>query len=110
MFRTSTLRSAFLSTVLACVVLAGVGGASTQTAWALSAAELAQAQANFKAANPNGTTLTPAQFKTFIDLNAESSIGRAARIKSNNAYSRAFAAVDANKDGAVTWDEYVKAQ
>jgi hypothetical protein len=31
-------------------------------------------------------------------------------IKSNNAYDRAFGVVDANKDGSVTWDEYVKAQ
>ncbi len=64
----------------------------------------------FKAANPGGDTLTPAQFKTFIDLNAAQGIGRAAQIKSHDAYDRAFKTVDANKDGTVSWDEYLKAQ
>lgn len=72
---------------------------------------LKQAQANFKAANVSTTgQLTPAEFKTFIDLNAAAQIGRAPKIKANNAYDRAFGKVDADKDGKVSWDEYLKAQ
>jgi spermidine/putrescine-binding protein len=72
---------------------------------------LKQAQANFKTANVSNTgQLTPAEFKTFIDLNAAAQIGRAPKIKANNAYDRAFSKVDANKDGKVSWDEYLKAQ
>lgn len=72
---------------------------------------LKQAQANFKTANAsNAGALTPAEFKTFIDLNAAAQIGRAPKIQANNAYDRAFGRVDADKDGKVTWDEYVKAQ
>jgi hypothetical protein len=58
----------------------------------------------------NTGQLTPAEFKTFIDLNAAAQIGRAPKIKANNAYDRAFSKVDANKDGKVSWDEYLKAQ
>ena len=72
---------------------------------------LKQAQANFKAANASGSgALTAAEFKTFIDLNAAAQIGRAPKIKANNAYDRAFGKVDADKDGKITWDEYVAAQ
>jgi Ca2+-binding EF-hand superfamily protein len=77
----------------------------------LSPEALKQAQANFKMANVSSTgQLTPAEFKTFIDLNAAAQIGRAPKIKANNAYDRAFGKVDANKDGKVSWDEYLKAQ
>jgi hypothetical protein len=69
------------------------------------------AEANFKQANASATgALTAAEFKAFIDLNAAANIGRAAKIKSYGAYDKAFAGVDADKNGAVTWDEYVKAQ
>ena len=95
------------STMLAGAILAG---GLMSSAWALTTEEFARAEANFKAANPGGTTLNHAQFKAFIDLNATGKIGRAAQIKSNNAYDRAFGVVDANKDGSITWDEYVKAQ
>ena len=67
--------------------------------------------ANFASANASGSgALSAPEFKAFIDLNAAASIGKAAKIKSYGAYDRAFKGVDANKDGAVTWDEYVKAQ
>jgi len=87
-----------------------MAAATVPSAWALTTAEWAQAQTNFKAANPGGTTLDHAQFKAFIDLNAASKIGRAAQIKSNNAYDRAFGVVDTDRNGSVTWDEYAKAQ
>jgi hypothetical protein len=77
----------------------------------LSPEALMQAQANFKTANVSSTgQLTPAEFKTFIDLNAAAQIGRAPKIKANNAYDRAFGKFNANKDGKVSWDEYLKAQ
>lgn len=102
----SSVRSAALAGLMAASLLGGLAS----SAWALTAEQLAQAQANFKAANPSGGPLDRAQFKTFIDLNANTKIGRSAMIKSNNAYDRAFGVVDANKNGSVTWDEYVAAQ
>lgn len=72
---------------------------------------LKQAEQNFKTANASGNgALTAAEFKAFIDLNAAAQIGRAAKIKSNNYYDKAFAKVDANKDGSITWAEYLAAQ
>lgn len=77
----------------------------------LTGEALTKAQANFKAADKAGTgKLDAAAFKAFIDLNAAAKIGRAPQIASNKAYDRAFSTVDANKDGVVTWDEYLKAQ
>jgi hypothetical protein len=104
------LRPRLLSAGIAAGILGCLLVGQPPSAWALSAVELAKAQANFKAANPNGDTLNPAQFKTFIDLNAAAGIGRAGRIKSNNAYDRAFGILDTDKSGTVTWEEYLKAQ
>jgi hypothetical protein len=78
---------------------------------ALDEKTLALAQANFKTADANANgQLTPAEFRAFIDLNAAAKIGRAPKIKANNAYDRAFAAVDKNADANVTWAEYLAAQ
>lgn len=97
--------------LLALVSSFGFVVATTAHSQGLPPEVLAQAEANFKSANHSGSgKLTAAEFKAFIDLNAETKIGRAARIKSNNAYSRAFSTVDANKDGFVTWQEFVQAQ
>jgi hypothetical protein len=94
-----------LALTLALVVPAGTAVAQ------LSPSDLKVAEANFKTANVSGTgKLTADEFKTFIDLNADAKLGRAAKIKSYNAYGKAFAKVDADNDGTVTWDEYVKAQ
>lgn len=77
----------------------------------LSPAAFQAAEANFKQANASATgALTAAEFKAFIDLNAAAGIGKAAKIKSFGAYDKAFAGVDADKDGLVTWDEYLRAQ
>lgn len=95
------------------VVLAGlIGAASIGAVHAQLAPEaLKQAESNFKAANASGSGgLTAAEFKTFIDLNAAAQIGRAAKIKANDAYGRAFGKVDADADGNVTWAEYLAAQ
>ena len=103
-------RAVVRSTALAGLTVATLLGGLMPSAWALTPEQLTQAEANFKAANPSGGPLNAAQFKAFIDLNANTKIGRSAMIKSNNAYDRAFGVVDKNKDGSVTWDEYVKAQ
>jgi hypothetical protein len=110
MSKTLRYQSIFRSALLAVAIAAGGVAVATHPAWALTQQELTQAQANFKKANPGGTGLNAAQFKVFIDLNAAAKIGRAAQIKSYGAYDRAFGAVDTNKDGIVTWDEYLKAQ
>ena len=95
------------------VILATLAVAATTTAVRaeLAPEALKQAQANFKTANVSNTgQLTPPEFKTFIDLNAAAQIGRAPKTKANNAYDRAFSKVDANRNGRVSWDEYLKAQ
>jgi hypothetical protein len=92
---------------MAAVLVVSAGAAVAQ----LAPAELKIAEANFKHANASASGgLTAAEFKTFIDLNAAASIGKASKIKSFGAYDRAFAGVDANKDGHVSWEEYVQAQ
>lgn len=89
------------------MALQAVGAAQAQ----LAPEALKAAEANFKSANASGNgALTAAEFKTFIDLNAGGGIGRAAKIKANNAYDRAFSHVDANKDGKITWEEYLAVQ
>jgi len=77
----------------------------------LAPEQLQVAEANFKKANASGTgKMTADEFKIFIDLNADAKIGKAAKIKSYGAYSKAFATVDTDKDGTITWEEYVHAQ
>ncbi len=93
------------------VVAAMLALFATESLAQLAPEALKVAEANFKAANASGSgKLNPVEFRTFIDLNAAAAIGKAAKIKSYNAYDKAFAAVDADKDGTITWDEYVKAQ
>jgi len=104
----SKVRPPYCTVILAVLMAMPVTGAARAQ---LAPEALKQAQANFKTANASNTgVLTPAEFTTFIDLNAAAQIGRAPKIKANNAYDRAFGRVDADKDGKVTWDEYVKAQ
>jgi Ca2+-binding EF-hand superfamily protein len=66
----------------------------------------AQAQAHFKAADAdrNGQ-LSVAEFKTFIDLNADHKLGRAASIRRFGVYTQAFQKADANGDGVVSKEE-----
>lgn len=98
--------ASLLSTVGAILCLI----ASVSSAAALTPAEMSQAESNFKEASANGSNLTSAEFKAFIDLNAADNLGRAVKIQANGAYNKAFSKVDANQDGAVTWDEFVAAQ
>ena len=61
---------------------------------------------NFQQADFDGDgQLVYAEFATFIDLNAEDGLGRAAMISSRGMHARAFERVDANRDGIVTPEE-----
>lgn len=101
---TAMARAGVLSTI---VLIANAGAVFAQ---GLTQEALAAAEANFKTANVSGTgKLNAAEFRAFIDLNAAAKIGRAGKIAANRAYDRAFSAVDADKDGAVSWAEYLKA-
>lgn len=67
------------------------------------AQERDQARANFLQADVNkDEKLDLAEFTTFINLNADHGLGRAATIRRFSQYARAFATADANKDGFVT--------
>lgn len=84
--------------VLGLVLLGGLltGG----PAWA---DDLADA---FKRADADADgTLTPAEFRTFIDLRAEAGGDRAKAVKARALYDRAFARIDANRDGKLTLAE-----
>lgn len=73
---------------------------------AQSDAEREAAQANFRQADANGDRrLSRAEFRAFIDANAEDGLGRAGTIRRFSAYDRAFDRVDRNDNGLVTPDE-----
>ena len=62
-----------------------------------------QLQANFQAADVDkDEQLNVAEFKTYINLNADHKIGRAASIRRLGMYSKAFKEIDANGDGVIT--------
>ena len=65
-----------------------------------------QLKANFLAADAdkNGL-LNVAEFKVFINLNADHKLGRAASIRRFEMYTKAFKEIDANGDGIVTQEE-----
>lgn len=65
-----------------------------------------QARANLAKADVNRDGyLEPAEFRTFINLNADLSLGRAPTIRRFNAYAKAFAELDKNKDGRLSREE-----
>ena len=74
-----------------------------------SDADRKQAQANFQKADANkDEQLDTAEFKTFINLNADHGLGRASTIRRFGAYGRAFGTLDSNNDGAVSREEIAK--
>lgn len=75
------------------------GAAAQDDNQKLAAENFAQADAN------EDGKLSKSEFRTFIDLNAEDNLGRAATVKSYGIYDRAFGRVDGNKDGYVTPEE-----
>ncbi len=73
---------------------------------ATASSERAQAQANFLKADANqDKQLDFAEFKTFLNLNADQGLGRAPRIRRFGMYSRAFNMTDENGDGIVSKQE-----
>lgn len=74
-----------------------------------SDADRNQAQSNFQKADANeDEQLDAAEFKTFINLNADHGLGRASTIRRFGAYGRAFGTLDSNNDGAVSREEIAK--
>lgn len=85
------------STVLLSVALAAQANADP---------EREQAQANFLEADINqDEQLDLAEFTTFINLNADHGLGRAATVRTFGMYGRAFGRADANGDGVVERQE-----
>ena len=71
-----------------------------------SEADRKQVQANFQQADANqDAQLDTAEFKTFINLNADHGLGRASTIRRFGAYGRAFSTLDTNGNGAVSREE-----
>lgn len=65
-----------------------------------------QFQANFREADVDkNEQLDLAEFKTFINLNANHKLGRASSIRRFGMYSKAFKEIDANGDGIITKEE-----
>jgi Ca2+-binding EF-hand superfamily protein len=78
----------------------------TMSASAHANPQLAKLQANFQASDlDKNEQLNAAEFKTFIDLNADHKLGRAVSIRRFGMYTQAFKATDANGDGVVTKEE-----
>jgi hypothetical protein len=83
--------------VLVALTLSGLAHANPQRA---------QLQANFQAADVDrNEQLNLAEFKTFINLNADHKLGRSASVRRFGMYTTAFKAIDANGDGVVTKEE-----
>lgn len=103
----------FASFSVAAMILSGVVAATimfTNNA-ALSAEDLPTAKANFAKADADADgNLEFDEFKGLINANADSGFRQAAKIRRFGAYDRAFAAVDRNGDGQVTWSEFAAAQ
>lgn len=71
----------------------------------------AVAEANFQAADANDDgALDRAEFKAFINANAESNLGRAKQIRRFKAYGRAFSRLDEDGNKSVSWAEVQAAQ
>ncbi|MEP1422019.1 MAG: EF-hand domain-containing protein [Erythrobacter sp.] len=70
-----------------------------------------RARENFQQADKNDDRkLNPREFKAFINANAEDDIGRASMVRRFGAYDRAFARLDADKDGEITRAELLAAR
>lgn len=86
-------------------------GSASLLAIAIFAPAVAQdqrekARANFQQAdvNKDGQLDLP-EFTTFINLNADYGLGRAATVRRLGMYAKAFSMADANRDGLVSREE-----
>ena len=71
----------------------------------------AKARENFQQADAdNNGKLTPAEFRNFINANADDGLGRAGMVRRFGAYETAFERVDKNEDGVVTPRELAAAR
>lgn len=71
----------------------------------------AKARENYQQADAdNDGKLTPAEFRDFINANADDGLGRAGMVRRFGAYERAFERVDKNADGVVTAPELAAAR
>ncbi len=77
--------------------------ALNQPAFADPQAKPAQLMINFQAADVNQSgELDMAEFKKFINLNADHNLGQATKIRRLGMYAAAFDTADADDDGAVS--------
>ncbi len=89
---------AFKSIAAIAVVAAGVAHAA--------GSDREKAAENFLQADVNSDgALTIDEFTTFIGLNADDNLGRAATVRRFGRYEMAFERLDANTDGVVTTEE-----
>ena len=51
--------------------------------------------------------ITRGQFRVFVDANAEIDFAMSKQIKRMRAYQRAFSRVDLDRDGTLSWEEYL---
>lgn len=69
------------------------------------------ARENYQQADRNDDRkLNSEEFRAFINANAEDDIGRASTVRRFGAYDRAFARLDADKDGEITLTEMAAAR
>ena len=69
---------------------------------------LQQVRENFKSADEDGDdVITRGQFRVFVDANAEIDFAMSKQIKRMRAYQRAFSRVDLDRDGTLSWEEYL---
>lgn len=96
-----------LSTILAASALLGAAPSLANE----EADDQAKARENFQQADANSDgKLTQAEFRNFINANAEDGLGRAGVVRRYGAYGTAFERVDKNKDGVVTARELAAAR
>ena len=69
---------------------------------------LQQVRENFKSADEDGDdVITRGQLRVFVDANAEIDVAMSKQIKRARAYQRAFSRVDLDRDGTLSWEEYL---
>lgn len=68
-------------------------------------------RANFASADASEDgVLDSAEFKAFVNANADADYGKSKKIRRFSAYKRAFRKVDADKDGLISWLEFENSQ